>query len=96
MWDPDLTESGASVDHFRHPPPGAVRVGWGFTVTPLGSQRTLLTTETRTAGADDRARRRFRLYWAVIKPFAALTRRFVLRRIRDAAQEAAGAAAEPS
>ena len=39
---------------------------------PGGSR---LSTETRVRAADERTRRRFRLYWLLIGPFSALIRR---------------------
>jgi hypothetical protein len=38
-----------------------------------------LTTETRVLLTDAAARRRFRLYWLVVRPFSGLTRRLWLR-----------------
>jgi hypothetical protein len=46
----------------------------------------VLKTETRTRPADERARRRFRLYWSLISTFAGLTRRLTLRAIRAEAE----------
>ncbi len=81
MWDRRVETEGPTVEQVREPSPGAVAVGWAFTVEPLSGGRSLLTTETRTRPADEKARRRFRIYWALISPFAAATRRMVLRRI---------------
>lgn len=86
MWDERMAREGASRELFADPGPGAVRVGWSFVVEPLGAERSLLITETRTQPTDAVARSRFRLYWAVVSPFAALTRRLVLRAIRSQAE----------
>ena len=40
-----------------------------------------LTTETRVRAGDDRSRRRFRVYWLVVRPFSGLIRREWLRAI---------------
>ena len=46
--------------------------------TPDG---TLLSTETRAIANDDQARRRFALYWALIRPASGLIRHDILRAI---------------
>ena len=89
MWDQRVEEHGQSMESFHSPGPGAVRVGWAFTVEPLGAHRSLLVTETRTQAADETARRRFRLYWRLISHFAGLTRRLVLRAIAAEAERRA-------
>ncbi|AQA06093.1 hypothetical protein BVC93_03185 [Mycobacterium sp. MS1601] len=50
--------------------------GWGkivanLSVRPYGNQRTLLSYECRTVITDARSRRRFQLYWLVVRPFVA-------------------------
>jgi hypothetical protein len=50
--------------------PGYAKVAFNF-VLEDGE----LSTETRIAGTDDRARRRFRLYWLLIRPGSGLIRR---------------------
>jgi hypothetical protein len=86
MWDERVGEEGQSMERFHSPSPGAVRVGWAFTVESLAPHRSLLITETRTQAVDDPARRRFRLYWRLIAPFAGFTRRLVLRAIAAEAE----------
>ena len=46
----------------------------------------VLSTETRVLLTDAVARRRFRLYWLVIRPFSGLTRRLWLRAIKRRAE----------
>ena len=48
-----------------------------------------LSTETRVHVADPGARRRFRLYWLVIRPFSGLIRILLLRAARRRAEAAA-------
>jgi hypothetical protein len=86
MWDERIDEGGQSMERFHNPSPGAVRVGWAFTVEALGAHRSLLITETRTQALGDKARRRFRLYWRLIAPIAGFTRRLVLRAIAAEAE----------
>jgi hypothetical protein len=47
----------------------------------LGPERTRLYTETRVRALGPAARRRFRLYWLLIRPFSGLLRRSMLRGI---------------
>jgi hypothetical protein len=59
---------------FDSPRPGTVRIVADFRAEerPAGC---LLSTETRVAAVDERARRAFRRYWLVIGPFSKLIRR---------------------
>ena len=50
--------------------PGYAKVAFNF-VLEAGE----LSTETRIAGTDERARRRFRFYWLLIRPGSGLIRR---------------------
>ena len=59
----------------------------GLTVAPVGPSRSRLITETRTEPTNERARRRFRLYWTLISAFAALTRRLVLNEVAAEAEQ---------
>ncbi len=47
---------------------------------------TLLSTETRAIANDDQARRRFALYWALIRPASGLIRHDILRAIARRAE----------
>ena len=55
-----------------------VRIGIAFWAEPDGAGSNL-HTETRVLAADRRARRLFRAYWLVIRPFSGLIRRRWLR-----------------
>jgi hypothetical protein len=71
---------------FREPtPPGTAKAAWSFTVgrQPSGAE---LRTETRVLSADAAARRRFRAYWFLIRPFSGLIRREMLAAVRSAAE----------
>ena len=46
-----------------------------------------LVTETRIALTDEAARRAFRRYWLVVRPFSGLTRRLLLRAAKRAAEQ---------
>jgi hypothetical protein len=72
--------------------------GWGkylvsFELAP-GPGGVLLTTGTRGTSTDPAARRRFALYWAVIRHPSGLIRRDVLKAVARAAE--ARAAWEPT
>ncbi len=58
---------------------GYVRIGANVTLTPLDRQRTLVVTETRVLALDERARRRFRAYWALVRRPSGLIRKAVLK-----------------
>jgi hypothetical protein len=71
---------------FREPaPPGTAKAAWSFAVDrrPGGAE---LRTETRVLCADAAARRRFRAYWLLIRPFSGLIRREMLAAVRSAAE----------
>jgi hypothetical protein len=71
------------------PPPGAAQAAWSFELSPLDDGRTRLSTETRVRCADAAARRAFRRYWRVVRPFSGLLRRLMLRSIRREAERGA-------
>lgn len=52
----------------------------------LAPDRTRLTTETRIRALGPQARRRFRLYWLLIRPFSGLLRRSMLAGIKKRAE----------
>ena len=68
------------------PPPGAAQAAWSFELWPTDDGRTRLATETRVRCADDGARRAFRAYWLVVRPFSGLLRLLLLRNVRRAAE----------
>ena len=75
-----------SPARFREPtPPGTAKAAWSFAVDrrPGGTE---LRTETRVLCADAAARRRFRAYWLLIRPFSGLIRREMLAAVRSAAE----------
>jgi hypothetical protein len=55
---------------------------WNFGVSEIGTGKTLLETETRVTCGDVASRRKFRLYWLLVRPFSGLIRRLMLRAIR--------------
>ncbi|AKT51690.1 hypothetical protein [Arsenicicoccus sp. oral taxon 190] len=88
-WEPraDAQRPIESLDQLREfAEPGWLRYGMDFRLTPLPGSRTHLETTTRCDPTDEVARRRFRAYWAVIRPFSGLLRRDLLRAIRTRAE----------
>jgi hypothetical protein len=69
--------------------PGWAKAAFNFQVERVGG-RTVLTTETRVATTDERARRSFGCYWRVIHPGSALIRMAWLRAIRRRAERHSG------
>ena len=67
------------IHGFADARPGEVRVALDVRAKPLTDGRSRLSTETRIAAVDRRARRAFRAYWLVVGPFSALIRRQWLR-----------------
>jgi hypothetical protein len=65
--------------------PGRAVAAWNFTVLPT-DEGSLVATETRVRCTDDAARRSFRRYWRVVRPFSGLIRMEALRAIRRAAE----------
>jgi hypothetical protein len=62
-----------------------LKIAIAFEAQPIpGGSR--LATETRVAALDERARRRFRLYWLAIGEFSGLIRRRWLRSAQEAAR----------
>ena len=57
---------------------GRIEIALAFWAEPAGSG-SILHTETRVRAVDAAARRRFRLYWLVVRPFSGLIRRRWLR-----------------
>ena len=62
------------------------RGGYGNVIEAAAGGATRLTTETRVLCADAGSRRRFRVYWAVVRPGSGLIRRMMLRAVRREAE----------
>ncbi|MDH6590811.1 hypothetical protein M2165_000700 [Variovorax sp. TBS-050B] len=69
---------------------GIAKLVLNFTALTEGSG-TRLTTRTRIWCGDETSRRRFNLYWLLIRPASGLIRRRLLRRVHDAVLGAARA-----
>ncbi len=82
--------SPRSMEEFRRfSDPGYAAAVINVRFLAVSPQRTLVTTETRVRALGTRARRRFGLYWLIIRPFSGLLRRAMLRGIAASALAAA-------
>jgi hypothetical protein len=66
--------------------PEYLKATWNFHLLPINEDVTLLTTETRIQCMDQKAYKKFSLYWAFIKPFSGLIRKEMLRSIKKKAE----------
>jgi hypothetical protein len=66
--------------------PGVAKAVMNFRVEDAGNGSCIVSTETRVHATDAGARRRFALYWAVIRPGSAFIRRMWLRAIKRRAE----------
>lgn len=68
--------------------PGFAVAAMNFEIDELATGRCRLSTETRVFATDPRSRRRFALYWALIRPGSGFIRRMWLRAIKRRAEAA--------
>lgn len=92
FWKPSGELQALNAEGFRaFDQSGYAKAVWNFALEPLRPRLTRLTTETRVICLDPASRRAFRIYWLFVRPFSGLVRREVLRVVRQAAEESAGA-----
>ncbi len=60
-----------------------VKGAWNFSLEKIDENKTILTTETRIICTDRTAKFIFRLYWFMISSFSGLTRRVMLKLIKE-------------
>jgi hypothetical protein len=65
---------------------GYTKLAWNFYLDKLEPKSTLLSTETRVISTSPEARRRFQIYWLIIRPFSGLIRIIMLSKIRRCAE----------
>lgn len=89
FWTPAGGRVRVTPEAFRDfSRPGYAKAVWTFSVTGEAPGTTRLATETRVACVDAASRRRFRLYWLVVRPFSGLIRRAMLRAVAREASRA--------
>jgi len=82
FWTPSGSRLAVASDAFRDfARPGYAKAVWTFALEELGPDVTRIVTETRVACVDAGSRRRFRLYWLVVRPFSGMLRGAMLRAV---------------
>jgi hypothetical protein len=81
FWSPLRNRPHPTTDFASFDEPGYAKAAMSFMVAPDG-EGSRITTETRIAGTDPAATRKFRLYWFVIRPGSGAIRRSWLNAIR--------------
>jgi hypothetical protein len=68
-WQANVTFRALPPDQFAaFAEPGYVKIVWTLRADPIGTEASILRTETRAIATDDSARRRFRWYWSFLSP----------------------------
>ena len=65
-----------------------IKAVWNFQFEKLGQNKTRLSTETRVLCVASFTKVTFRLYWWLIKPFSGLTRKKMLRIVKEDSENA--------
>ncbi|MBI4635527.1 MAG: hypothetical protein HY727_04170 [Candidatus Rokubacteria bacterium] len=82
FWRPAGERLALDADGFRaFDRPGHAKAVWTFSLEEQADGTTRLVTETRIQCLDRASRRRFRLYWRLVRPFSGLIRIALLRAI---------------
>ena len=86
-WEPDVTFHEVPPPEFASfSDPGFVKIAWTLRADPIDARTSIFRTETRAVATDDRARVRFRRYWALASPGIWLIRRLSLGPLRREAE----------
>jgi hypothetical protein len=86
-WEADVRFRSLPPEEFaRYREPGYAKIAWTLAVKPLGTDRSVFSTETRVATTDPRSLERFRRYWSVFSPGILLIRREALRLVKRGAE----------
>jgi hypothetical protein len=76
----------SSTDYRGLSDPEIAKAVWSFSLEPLQSGRTLLTTQTRVQCLDIKNRKKLRRYLLFVRPLSGLTRKSALRAIKRQAE----------
>jgi hypothetical protein len=91
-WKPNVVFRGIAPEAFAEfDEPDYVKIVWNLRADPIGSNESVVRTETRVKTTDRAARKKFRRYWSVFSPGIVLIRRMALqltkadaeRRVRE-------------
>jgi hypothetical protein len=85
-FDGGLERLAGAEDFRAFAEEGCVKTAWNLRVDATGPAKSLLTTETRVKCFGPSARRKFRLYWALIAPFSGVIRMGLLRGVKRRAE----------
>ena len=81
---------GLTADQFmQFAAPGWVKIAWTLRVDPVDAVRSIASTETRVVATDQKARAKFRVYWALVAPGTLLIRFLALRQLKARSERTA-------
>lgn len=63
--------------------PGTIKAVINFRIEKKGENKTVISTETRVLCGSRKMQKKFRLYWALVKPFSQLIRKLMLGQIKN-------------
>jgi hypothetical protein len=86
FWSTGIVPVATAADYHAFAAAGCVKAATNFLIADESNGWCRLTTETRIAGIDATARRRFAAYWRLIYPGSALIRRMWLRAVARRAE----------
>jgi hypothetical protein len=90
-WNGDLRPipDRAAFDAFAEE--GCVKAAWNLTIGEASADGggCEVSTETRIAYFGEAARRKFRLYWSLVRPFSGVLRTGLLRSVKQGAERPA-------
>jgi hypothetical protein len=86
-WEADVVFRPLEPDDFAEfHEPGYAKIVWTLRVDPIGSNDSVVRTETRATTTDRVARAKFRRYWAIFSPGIVLIRLLALRMVKRGAK----------
>jgi hypothetical protein len=66
--------------------PGHAKVVWNFKLRSPSPAGSVLSTETRIKCFGEAALMKFRIYWSLVRPFSALMRKAILKKMKTEAE----------
>jgi hypothetical protein len=86
FWSTGIVPVATAADYHAFAAAGCVKAATNFLIADESNGWCRLTTETRIAGIDATARRKFAVYWRLIYPGSALIRRMWLHAVARRAE----------